>query len=182
MRKRVWVRDQIILMRNRKQEADHQNQEKWGKLLRLLSWRWMRYAVMGVWVVSMVINVQGHEALFPAENSIKSWVLDLIWSMFMQLLWVWNCAHRKFKIMADYSTHFLAAWWEGHLHRGWGEMSRRAKRKGYRSPAPVVYGKVNRKLSQKVSVRAQKDAAAAELQATAWWLHRRIKRGDVERG
>lgn len=34
----------------------------------------------------------------------------------------------------------------------------------YWSPAPVVYGKVNRKLS-KVSVHSQK--AAAELQATA---------------
>lgn len=46
------------------------------------------------------------------------------------------------------------------------EAQRGERKKGGWSPAPVVYGKVNRKLSQKkVSVHFQK--AAAELQATA---------------
>lgn len=51
---------------------------------------------------------------------------------------------------------------------------------GYWSPAPVVCGKMNRKVSFKVSVHYQK--AAAELQATAQRLRRRDEQREEWQG
>lgn len=71
---------------------------------------------------------------------------------------------------------------------GWGQMSgeaQREKRVGGLESSPCSLWQNEQEALSKVSVHSQK--AAAELQATAWWLHRMVKKsrggwGKVELG
>lgn len=128
-----------------------------------------------------------------AQGTIPCWkqctalrvVWYLIWSrMFMQHLCVRNCAH-----VPTWEVHYgstLGAMQsyspvKSHFDWGWGEMSGEAQKgeneDGRLESSPCSLWQSEQEALSKVSVHSQK--AAAKLQATAWWLRRRVRESRV---
>lgn len=70
---------------------------------------------------------------------------------------------------------------KSHFHWGWGEMSWEAQGETRREESsPCSLWQSEQEALSKVSVHSQK--AAASLQATAWWLHRRVRESRGAKG